>query len=75
MRIAMVKEAFNRKIPLLTSKINIEPRKKLIRCYVFIISLYESETWTLRKLEKRYLKSFEMWCWRRMEKIKLMKNS
>jgi hypothetical protein len=28
-----------------------------------------AETWTLRKVDKKYLESFEMWCWRRMEKI------
>ena len=39
MRIVIAKEAFNRKISLLTSKINIELREKLIRCYV----LYGSE--------------------------------
>jgi hypothetical protein len=31
--------------------------------------LYGAETWTLRKVDQKYLKSFEMWCWRRMEKI------
>jgi len=31
--------------------------------------LYGAETWTLRKLDKKYLESFKMWCWRRMEKI------
>jgi hypothetical protein len=28
------------------------------------------ETWILRKLEQKYLESCEMWCWRRMEKVK-----
>ncbi|KDR18919.1 hypothetical protein L798_06657, partial [Zootermopsis nevadensis] len=28
------------------------------------------ETWTLRKKERKYLESFEMWCWRRIEKIR-----
>jgi hypothetical protein len=31
--------------------------------------LYGAETWTLRKLDQKYLESFEMWCWRRMEKV------
>ena len=70
MRIAIAKEAFNRKMSLLTSKLNIELKKKLVRCYVWSIALYGSETWTQRKLERKYLESFEMWCWRRMEKIK-----
>ena len=25
-----------------------------------------TETWTLGKLDRKYLESFEMWCWRRM---------
>ena len=70
MRIAIAKEAFNRKMSLLTSKLNIELRKKLVRCYIWSIAVYGSETWTLRKLEQLYFESFEMWCWRRMEKIK-----
>jgi hypothetical protein len=28
-----------------------------------------AENGTLRKVGQKYLKSFEMWCWRRMEKI------
>ena len=59
MRIVIAKEAFNRKILLLTSKLNIELRKKLVRCYVWSIALYGSETWTLRKLEKKYLENFD----------------
>jgi len=27
------------------------------------------ETWTLRAADQKFLESFEMWCWRRMEKI------
>ena len=69
-RIAITKKAFSRKISLLTRKLNIELRKKLVRYFVWSIALYDSETWTLKKLEWKYLESFEMWCWRRTEKIK-----
>jgi len=31
--------------------------------------LYGAETWTLRAADQKYLESFEMWCWRRMEMI------
>jgi len=31
--------------------------------------LYGADTWTLRKVDQIYLESFEMWCWKRMEKI------
>jgi hypothetical protein len=55
----MIKEEFNGKILLFTSKLNIELRKKLVICYVWSIALYGSETWTLRKLERKYLESFK----------------
>ena len=32
----------------------MELRKKLIRCFIWRIALYDSETWTLRKLERKY---------------------
>jgi hypothetical protein len=32
-------------------------------------SLYGAESWTLRKVDLKYLGSFEMWCWRRKGKI------
>jgi hypothetical protein len=49
--------------------LNLNLRKKLVKCYIWSIALYGAETWTLRKIDKKYLESFEMWCWRRMEKI------
>jgi hypothetical protein len=29
-----------------------------------------TETWTLQAVDQKHLESFEMWCWRRMEKIR-----
>ena len=43
-RVSKAKEAFNRKISLLTSKLNIELRKKFVWCYIWSIVLYGSET-------------------------------
>ena len=40
-----------------------------MKCYIWSIALYGPETWTLRAADQKYLESFEMWCWRRMEKI------
>jgi hypothetical protein len=34
-----------------------------------VIALYGAETWTLQAVDQKYLGSFEIWCWRRMEKI------
>ena len=68
-RWSQYQRAFNIKISLIRSKPNIDHRKKLVRCYVCSISLYGSEIWTLKQLERKYLESIETWVWRRMEKI------
>ena len=44
-------------------------RKKLVKYYVWSMALYGAEIWTLRVTDQKRLESFEMWCWRRMEKI------
>ena len=36
---------------------------------VWSVALYGSETWTIRKEDMRRLEAFEMWIWRRMEKV------
>jgi hypothetical protein len=68
-RIAMAKAAFNKKKSLFTSKLDFNLRKKLVKCYIWSIALCGAETWTLRKVDQKYLESSEMWCWRRMQKI------
>jgi hypothetical protein len=69
-RIAMAEAAFNKKKKtLFTSKLDLNLRKKLVKCYIWSIALYGAETWTLRKGDQKYLENFKMWCWRRMEKI------
>jgi hypothetical protein len=67
-RIAMAKAAFNKKT-LFTIKLDINLRKKLVKCYTWSIALYGAETWTLHKVDQKYLENFEMWCQRKMEKI------
>jgi rhamnogalacturonyl hydrolase YesR len=68
-RIDMAKTAFNKKRTLFTSTLDLELRKKLVTCYVWGIALYGAETLTLRAVDQKYLESFQMWYWRRMEKI------
>jgi hypothetical protein len=44
-------------------------RKKLVKCYVCGTALYDAENWILLKVDQKYLEYFEMWCWRSMDKI------
>ena len=65
----MAKAAFNKKRALFTSSLDLELRKKLVKCYIWSIALYGAETWTLRAVDPKHLQSLGMWCWKRMEKI------
>ena len=68
-RIAMAKDAFNKKRALFTSTWDLEMGKKLVKCYIWSIALYGAENWTLWAVDQEHLESFEIWCWRRIEKI------
>ena len=67
--IVMAKGTFNKERALFNSILDLELRKKLVKCYIWSTALYGAETWTLRAVNQKHLESSEMWCWRRMEKI------
>ena len=56
----MAKAAFSKKTTLFTSKLDLNLRKKLIKCYIWSMALSGAETWTLRAADQKYLNSFEM---------------
>jgi hypothetical protein len=60
--------AFNKKT-LSASKLDLNLRKTLVKCYIWIIAIYGTEIWTLLKVGQKCLESFEMWCQRRIERI------
>jgi hypothetical protein len=68
-RIAMAKAVFNKKRTLFTITLDLELRKMLVKCYIWSIALCSAETWTLWAVDQKHQGSFEMWCWRMMEKI------
>jgi hypothetical protein len=39
-----------------------------VKCYILSIGIYGVEIRTLRRVDQKYLESFEMWFWRRLEK-------
>jgi len=61
--------AFNKKRALFTSTLDLKLRKNLVKCYIWSIAFYGAETWMLRAVDQKHVESFEMWCWRRREKI------
>ena len=65
----MAKAALHKKRGLFIDTLHLELRKKLVKCYIWSVALYGAETGTLRAVDQKHRESFEMSCWRRMEKI------
>ena len=55
----MAKAAFNKKKTLFTSKLDLNLRKKLIKCYNWRMALYGAETWMLRAADQKNLDSLK----------------
>jgi len=65
----MAKKGYMQKNQLLTNKkFNIKMRKNVVKCYVWSVLLYGSETWTINEQDKK-LEAMEMWKWKRLLKV------
>lgn len=69
-RTAMAKEAFyNFANVLKNGKIRLDIRIRILKCYVWTVYRYASETWTISKTVERRVNAFEHWCYRRILRI------
>ena len=49
--------------------ITLRTKIRLVKALVFPIVLYGAESWTMRKLERKMIDAFELWCWRRLLRV------
>ena len=42
---------------------------RLVKAMVFPVVMYECESWTVKKAERRKTDAFELWCWRRLLRV------
>ena len=68
-RIVIAKDAFTKRKELLSRRMKLITKKRIIKTVIWSVLLYGAETWSLRKEDVRRLEAFEMWIWRRIEKI------
>ena len=47
--------------------ITLATKVHLVKAMVFPVVMYECETWTIKKAERRRIDAFELWCYRRLE--------
>ena len=56
---------------ILKSRDSTLPTKvRLVRALVFPIVMYGCESWTIKKAEHRRIDAFELWCWRRLLRLR-----
>ena len=70
----MGKSAFNKRSELLRGKLSLQLKKRMVKSLIWSVTLYASETWTLRKEDIKRLEAFEMWILRRIGRINWMEH-
>ena len=46
--------------------ITLPTKVHLVKAMVFPVVMYECESWTVKKAERRRIDAFELWCWKRL---------
>ena len=49
--------------------ITLPTKVHLVKAMFFPVVMYECESWTLKKAERRRIDAFELWCWRRLLRV------
>ena len=49
--------------------ITLPTKVHLVKAMVFLVIMYRSESWTIKKAEHRRIHGFELWCWRRLLRV------
>ena len=64
------RKAMTNKDSILKSRDITWPTKvRLVKVMVFPVVMFECESWTIRKAERRRIDAFELWCWRRFLRV------
>ena len=49
--------------------ITLPTKVHLVKAMVFPLVTYGHESWTIKKVERRRIDAFELWCWRRLLRV------
>ena len=50
--------------------ITLPTKVHLVKAMVFPLVKYGCQSWTLKKAERRRIDAFELWCWRRLLRVR-----
>ena len=49
--------------------ITLPTKVHLVKAMVFLVVMYECESWTIKKAERQRTDAFKLWCWRRLLRV------
>ena len=49
--------------------ITLPTKVRLVKSMVFLVVIYECESWTVKKAEYQRIDASELWCWRRLLRV------
>ena len=49
--------------------VTLPTKVHLVKAMVFPVVMYGCESWTVKKVERRRIGAFELWCWRRLLRV------
>ena len=55
---------------LKSREITLPIKVHLVKAMVFPVVVYGCESWTIKKAERRKIDAFELWCWRRLLRVR-----
>ena len=50
--------------------ITLPPKVHVVKAMVFPVVMYGCESWTVKKAELRRIDALELWCWRRLSRVR-----
>ena len=54
---------------LKSGDITLPTKVRIVKAMVFLVMLYECESWTIKKAEHQRIDAFQLWCWRRLLRV------
>ena len=69
-RLLLGRKVMTNLVSILKSRdITLSTKVCLVKAMVFPVVMYGCESWTIKKVEHQRIDAFELWCWRRLERV------
>ena len=52
-----------------STDITLPTKVRLVKAMVFLVVMYGWKSWTVKKVERQRIDTFELWCWRRLLRV------